>query len=72
MVSNWNKKEGDSLEPSFMIFLARTRFLGKIANQLKKVNQRKEPEVPSDRRACVKAFGCHRYPLETRVIDGCQ
>ena len=56
--------------------LARSRFLGKITititNKIKKVNQRKVLEVPSDRRAYVKALGCHRYPLETRVIDGCQ
>ena len=58
--------------------LARSRFLGKITitititNKIKKVNQRKVLEVPSDRRAYVKALGCHRYPLGTRVIDGCQ
>ena len=52
--------------------LARSRFLGKITNEIKKVNQRKVLEVPSDRRAYVKALGCHRYPLGTRVIDGCQ
>ena len=56
--------------------LARSRFLGKITititNKIKKVNQRKVLEVPSDRRAYVKALGCHQYPLGTRVIDGCQ
>ena len=37
-----------------------------------KNHQANQREVPSDRRAYVKALGCHRYPLGTRVIDGCQ